>query len=95
VSFDIGGWLEDQIYLLAEAAPDDLLVWAETIIIPFNPNAALSQYIDVKGWLAQSQEMSHDGIPYQWGRHKINGVWYRTFIGWINGQVVEVATVKN
>lgn len=94
-TFDYGGWLEDQLYTLAEPRQNDLLVWAESIVIPFNPQAALGQYIDAKGWNSQSQEMSHDGIPYQWGRYKVNGIYYRTLLAWQSGRVVEVYTRKN
>jgi hypothetical protein len=71
---------------------DDLLVWAETIVIPFNPNAALFQYIISKFWTPQSQEMSHDGIPYMWGWHPNNT---RTLCAWQGGQVIEIITKPN
>jgi hypothetical protein len=91
VTFGYAGWLEDQIYNLAEAQQDDLLTWAETIVIPFNPNAGLWQYIRARGWVPQSQEMAHDGISYQWAFHENK----RTLCGWINGAVQEVLTKDN
>jgi hypothetical protein len=71
---------------------DDLLTWAETIVIPYNPQAAIFRYIIGKGWTPQSQEMSHDGAAYMWGWQPDNT---RTLCGWINGQVQEVATRPN
>jgi hypothetical protein len=71
---------------------DDLLTWAETIVIPYNPQAAIFRYIIGKGWTPQSQEMSHDGAAYMWGWRPDNT---RTLCGWINGQVQEVATRPN
>jgi hypothetical protein len=91
VSFDYSGWLEDQIYALAEPSSDDLLTWAETIVIPINPQAALWQYIRVHDWVPQSQEMSHDGIPYMWAWHDNQ----RTLCAWQSGAVVEVFTKPN
>jgi hypothetical protein len=71
---------------------DDLLTWAETIVIPYNPQAAIFRYIIGKGWTPQSQEMSHDGAAYMWGWRPDNT---RTLCGWINGQVQEVYTRPN
>lgn len=95
VSYNYGGWLEDKLYELAEPNSNGLLAWAETIVIPFNPDAALGQYIDLHSWSPQSQEMSFEGVPYQWGRFKVDGVYYRTLLSWQYGRVVEITTVKN
>ena len=91
VSFDYGGWLEDKLYELAEPSGDDLLTWAEGIVIPVNPQAALWQYARVRGWVPQSQEMSYEGIPYMWGWHNNQ----RTLLAWQGGQVKEVYTRTN
>ena len=71
---------------------DDLLTWAETIVIPFNQQAALFKYITRSGWVPQSQEMSYDGIPYMWGWHTDNT---RTLCAWKDGRIVEIITKPN
>ena len=91
-TFGYAGWLEDQLYSLA-APVDDLLVWAESIVIPFNPNAAIFRYIFNHGWVPQSQEMAHDGVAYMWAWRPATNT--RTLCGWINGRVQEVYTVNN
>ena len=91
VSFNYAGWLEDKLYELAEPSGDDLLTWAEGIVIPINPQAALWQYARVRGWVPQSQEMSYEGVPYMWGWHNNQ----RTLLAWQGGQVQEVYTRSN
>jgi hypothetical protein len=72
---------------------DDLLTWAETIVIPYNVNAALFKYIIGKGWIPQSPESMHDGEAYMWGWNRTANT--RTLCGWISGAVVEVYSRPN
>ena len=72
---------------------DDILAWAESIVIPFNPEAALFKYIVAQFWVPQSQEMAYtDGTPVMWGWHPNNT---RTLCAWQGGQVIEITTVPN
>jgi hypothetical protein len=88
---DVSGLYTNYVKVLHPAPVDDLLAWAETIVIPINPNAGLFRYIYDKGWVPQSQEMTHDGVPYMWGFHSN----LRTLCGWIGGRVQEVYTRPN
>jgi len=72
---------------------DDILAWAESIVIPFNPEAALFKYIISQFWVPQSQEMAYtDGTPVMWGWHPNNT---RTLCAWKEGRVVELITRNN
>ena len=94
VTFNYGGWLEDKLYELAEPIGDDLLTWAESIVIPFNPDAALFKYIINKGWNPQSQEMAYvDGTPVMWGWDRIANI--RRLCVWQSGQVIEMPPKAN